>query len=557
MEQIKYRKTLDVHKNGTQFLLQGFGTADNLSRVVEISLMQSGDAIDFPLEKIIAIMYVFTPGTTEPNIYNCTIKDNKVVFKVPHIDVEGITTMQLKLIETSTDGARSVLASPKFACELIKSNIDDESIEQGEEFTRFEDAVAKAKSVYDERFLRMELSSDCIFRAFYADGTTYETDVLQKLFLNGNVLLSESFAHGGTGVRAGEDTDNSKYYSNVSKSESLNAKSIMENSEDILEEVRLHGVYTAFSLDFESGEVEYVSPSFSFKVNTDTGELDAEGQSYTFSEEIYRIVDEWLLNNNVKLNEIQALADRITPIDKGGTAADNIEDARTNLDVFSKAEVCNPTTFELFGHHSESKPDDILKIFGEHWWRKISLYKYPSTEGASTQSAYLYLGDSETEYTVYSSTSISWTQDAETGEYTYTLDNPSARKISYYDYYGLAHALRGRYVSASSTLSGLGSYSSTTSKEIFYISESADSSYDENGTTDKHNCYVYVRGKLVSLANGRGDWTLVSSPNADAYTEGIDGEFEYEYLGVPFQNAIYGAKAEEMLNAIVGGMSNE
>ena len=364
MEKILYRKTLDVHKNGTQFLLQGFETADKLSRVVEISLMQSGDAIDFPLEKIVAIMYVSTPSATEPSIHNCTIKDNKVVFTVPQISEEGITTMQLKLIETSTDGARSVLASPKFACEVIESNTDDGSIEETEEFTRFEDAVAKAKEVYDERFLRMELSSDCWFRAFYADGTIYETDVLKQMFHEGNSILSESFAHGGTGVRTGEDTDNSQYYSNVAKSESLNAQAIMEGSEDILEEVKLHGVYTAFNINFETGEVEYVSPSFSFKVNAETGELDAEGQSYTFTEEIYRIVDEWLLTNNVKLKEIQALADRITPIDKGGTAADNIEDARTNLGVYSKEDVCGLDTFELFGLPEGSIPKDVLAYIG-------------------------------------------------------------------------------------------------------------------------------------------------------------------------------------------------
>ena len=366
MELIMYRKTLDVHKNGTQFLLQGFETADNLSRVVEISLMQSGDAIDFPLEKIIAMMYVTPPSATEPSIHECTIKDNKVVFVIPKISEEGITTMQLKLIETSTDGARSVLASPKFACEVIKSITDDKGVESTEEFTRFEDAIAKAKSVYDERFLRMELSSDCMFRAFYADGAVYETDVLKNLFHEGNSVLAESFAHGGTGVRTGEDTDNSMYYSNVSKSEALNAKAIMENNEEILDEVRLHGMYTAFSVDFETGDVEYVSPSFKFKVNLETGELDAEGQSYTFSEEIYRIVDEWLLTNNVKLKEIQALADRVTPIDKGGTAADNIEDARTNLGVYSKEEVCDPDILELFGLPEESIPKDVFESISTH-----------------------------------------------------------------------------------------------------------------------------------------------------------------------------------------------
>ena len=129
MERIMYRKTLDVHKNGIQFMLQGFETADNMSRVIEISLMASGDAIDFPLENVVAVMYVTSPGATEPSINECTIKDNKVVYEVLPIVVEGITTMQLKIIETSVEGATGILASPKFAVEVSKSDADDGNAE--------------------------------------------------------------------------------------------------------------------------------------------------------------------------------------------------------------------------------------------------------------------------------------------------------------------------------------------------------------------------------------------------------------------------------------------
>jgi hypothetical protein len=365
MERITYRKTLDVHKNGIQFLLQGFETADNMSRVIEISLMASGDAIDFPLERIEALMFVTTPNATEPSINKCTIKDNKVVYDVLPIVEEGITSMQLKIIETSPDGATAILATPKFAVEVTKSDTDDESVKQTTTFTALEDAVAKAKATYDARLLRIELTSDCLFRAYYAGempnehGAIYETDILQKLFLNGNVLLSESFAHGGTGVRAGEDTDNSKYYSNVSKSEALNAKSIMENSEEILEKVRLHGTYTAFSVDFTTGEVEYVSPSYTFTVNKETGELEAEEQAYTFLDEIGVLTTRWLESQSIFLNELnetsgthttqiaslqgvsnthteeintlKELKTRVTPIELGGTGAETLEGARSKL----------------------------------------------------------------------------------------------------------------------------------------------------------------------------------------------------------------------------------
>ena len=363
MELITYRKTLDVHKNGIQFMLQGFETADKMSRVIEISLMASGDAIDFPLERIVAMMYVTTPSATEPSINKCTIKDNKITYEVLPIVEEGITTMQLKLIEASIEGAKKVLASPKFAVEVTNSSTNDEGEEQKATFTAIENFIAKAEAAYGSRLERIELTSDCMFKAYYYDGSTYETDVLKRLFNNGNVLLSESFAHGGTGIRAGEETDNSMYYSNVARSEALNAKSIMENSEEILEEVKLHGIYTAFYIDFEKGEVEYVSPSFKFNINLETGELEAEGHTYTFEDEVGRIVEEWLATNGLVLSELQAISgthtteidalkstttthtteidtlkNRVTPILKGGTGGSSAENARMNLGAAAKAE---------------------------------------------------------------------------------------------------------------------------------------------------------------------------------------------------------------------------
>ena len=403
MEQIKYRKTLDVHKNGVQFMLQGFETEDKLSRVIEISLMASGDAIDFPLEKVEALMYVTTPNATEPSINACTIEDNKVVYNVLPIVEEGITTMQLKIISSSTDGARGVLASPKFSVEVTKSGADDESAEQTTTFTALEEAMAKAKTVYDERFLRMELAEDCTFRAYYADGTIYETDILKRLFNNGNVLLSESYAHGGTGVRAGEDTDNSKYYSNISKSEALNAKNIMENSEEILEDVRKRGTYTAFSVDFESGEVEYVSTSSAFIVDKESGELEATKQKYSFEEEVFGVVDDWIeskgksldaLNESLnghsdRINTLEedstTLKTRVTPVELGGTGAITPEEAVFNLgvDEFLSGDVLweNPNiTAEL--------PATTVDINTEGYKRYVATYAYSASTAASEGAVY-------------------------------------------------------------------------------------------------------------------------------------------------------------------------
>ena len=316
MERTIYRKTLDLHKSGVQFTLQGFQTADNMSRTLELSLMASGDTIDLPLEQLMAVMYVTTPNATEPSINECTIKDNAIVCDVLPIVEEGITEVQLKLIDTRAEGAKGVLATPEFAIEVSKSKTNEESATQNTTFTALETALAKAKGVYDERFLRMELDTDCMFRAYYADGTVYESDVLKELFLKGDALVSQSYARGGTGVRAGEDTDNSMYYSQVSKSASLEANTYAEKSEELLEETRKHGVYTAFSVDFETGEVVYVSPSYTFNIDKETGELDTVGNTYTFEESIQLIVTEFLSQNGADINrlrvDVNALDSKLT-----------------------------------------------------------------------------------------------------------------------------------------------------------------------------------------------------------------------------------------------------
>ena len=324
MERIVYRKTLDAHKNGIQFTLQGFETADNMARRIEISLMSSGDTIDLPLEQITAIMYLTTPNATEPSINECVIKDNKIVCDVQTIVEEGITEVQLKLIETSPEGAKMVVATPKFAIEVLKSNTDDESAMQTTTYTALENAIAKANGVYESRLLRIELDADCMFRAYYADGTVYESDVLKELFLKGDALLSQSYARGGTGVRAGEDTDNSMYYSTVSKSAALEAYMSTEKSAELLEETRKHGVYTAFSVDFETGEVQYVSPHYTFDVNEENGELEVVDATYTFEETIHFLVTEWLAKYGVSVESLEEIANTHTL---------EIEGLQTSLDT--------------------------------------------------------------------------------------------------------------------------------------------------------------------------------------------------------------------------------
>jgi hypothetical protein len=294
MERIVYRKTLDVHKAGIQFILQGFQTADNLARRIEINLMQNGDTIDLASEKLVAMMYIKSPSASEPSINGCSINGNTITYDVLPIVEAGITEMQLKLIQTSPTGATSVLAAPKFAVEVSESGTDDGGAEQTATFTALEDAIAKANGVYESRIERIFLSPDCVFTIYYADGTIYESDALKDILVIGESIMSKSYARGGTGVRNGEDTDNSMYYSTVSKSAALNSERASAEAEKFLSEVRKHGIYTAFNMNFGSGELEYVSPMYSFNVDKTTGELVANGIVYSIEDNIKALVEQVL-----------------------------------------------------------------------------------------------------------------------------------------------------------------------------------------------------------------------------------------------------------------------
>lgn len=297
MERITYRITLDAHKNGIQRMLQGFETGNNMSRRISINLVESGDTFEIPFDHVTAMMYVLPNGADEPSINACTIEDNTIIYDVLPTDIatEGITEMQVKIIEGRSDGARNVLVAPKFALEVTESNIDDEGAEKTTTFTALEDAVAKAESVYNERFVRIEITDDYKFRAYYADGSFYESNVFYEALNNGNTLLAESYAKGGTGVREGEDTDNSKYYSNVSRSASVGANLVANESKELLDEARLKTAFTAFNVNFETGNLDYASPNYTFDVNEETGDLEAESNgSYEPEQVIGDVVNEFL-----------------------------------------------------------------------------------------------------------------------------------------------------------------------------------------------------------------------------------------------------------------------
>lgn len=318
MEKIVYRITLDLHKSGIQGTLQGFETADVMSRSIAVNLTASGDTYEIPLDNVVAMMYVTTPNASEPSINECRIEDNTVIYDVLPIVEEGITEMQLKLIETSMDGAKSVLVAPRFAVEVTESSVDDGSAEQTVSFTVLENAIARANSVYNARLLRIEIDADCVFRAIYADGTVYENNYLHEALYNGNALLSESWAKGGTGIREGENTNNSMYFSNVSRSSAIDASGQADIGREMAELAQNYSAFTLFTIDFESGELNYMSANYNFDIDEESGRLIVEGEPYSAEDIAGKAIEEWLHENDKKLSELEKI---VEGLEIGSTSA--------------------------------------------------------------------------------------------------------------------------------------------------------------------------------------------------------------------------------------------
>lgn len=91
-----------------------------------------------------------------------------------------------------------------------------------------------------------------------------------------NANLSKSYAVGGTGTRDGEDSDNSKFYSEQAGSITSNALDKLKEVGNAIEEFEKKLTNTTFTVNTETGNLEYEDPNHTFTVNEQTGNLEWE-----------------------------------------------------------------------------------------------------------------------------------------------------------------------------------------------------------------------------------------------------------------------------------------
>lgn len=110
---IKYRRTLDVHSTGTQFVLQGFTTGDTNVREVIIGLRERGNPIYLSKSDTASAEITHPDGVAKS--LEGRIVCGEVAFIIPGTEIEGIANVRVKV---TTDG--NTFYCPPFSIEITK-----------------------------------------------------------------------------------------------------------------------------------------------------------------------------------------------------------------------------------------------------------------------------------------------------------------------------------------------------------------------------------------------------------------------------------------------------
>ena len=214
-------------------------------------------------------------------------------------------------------------------------------------------------------------------------------------------------------------------------------------------------------------------------------------------------------------------------------------------DPLNKATLLKDATAALFGLGTDAVPDDVLAYVGkyaQHWWRKRKIVASWEVEKTlvsvnnDNRNGYNVTGlNSSTASKLLTVKYSSELDIAEDGEIT-DLKNPiSTVDISINNFLTAGTVLLGKYVRS---VFYSGNQDKITENELYYIPPNATLKTN-NGTVNK---YTYAsemaREDTFKTISVKGDWEYIQSSSRSAYPDsGEQDGYEYQYLGIPFDNA--------------------
>lgn len=205
---------------------------------------------------------------------------------------------------------------------------------------------------------------------------------------------------------------------------------------------------------------------------------------------------------------------------------------------FATATMLTDETAALYNMDGTAVPNDVFYYLGkysQHWWRRKAAQNtivegYAGLEivnAGSFSHSIIYSATIDVDYD-------NLTVSLGSGEKYITITN-----ANFSNYETLLAPLSGKYVEINGVV-------------YRYVGYDYDEDYDGDG-----NDGLYISLRTLTPVNTVGDWMYVRSNNKNDYPEaGTAGDFYYQYLGIPFDNAILAASIDQLAQAVTEGVNS-
>ncbi len=228
------------------------------------------------------------------------------------------------------------------------------------------------------------------------------------------------------------------------------------------------------------------------------------------------------------------------PINMGNQRITNLPKPAADTEPLRRLDGLSSLTAALFGLGADSVPDEAFAYLGkyaQHWWKKRPI-KYKAVITGTLQDVYMVNNgrQSDTGTVEFSNSIIASESDSQVVE----LVRPGSIELSYSNYQVANDEIKGKYFRGYINFRNPGIIESGWTNVYYYPGSEDD--VTRGGDAFK-GYWVQCRAYATKTYKDYGDAVYVSSSSRNEYPDsGESGGYEYEYLGVPFENAVTAPK---------------
>ena len=211
--------------------------------------------------------------------------------------------------------------------------------------------------------------------------------------------------------------------------------------------------------------------------------------------------------------------------------------ANNVVDFSGDNPLLSDSTKSLFGLGTNAVPDDVFNLLssnGEYWWKRRTSKKIEIISSNSLEKIRMTDSSNSSSFA-----SINYSSIINLDPFNrIQLVNQQSTGFGSYDNYTVFNILIGKYAKV---------YSVETSVEAIFKIPNGQTIQREIYQVSGYNYYrVYTYGYKQSVKiTEAGEWEYLKSTNRNAYPDkGESGGYDYEYIGVPFNNLPKSLKIE-------------